>query len=483
MVSGLLLRLWCVGHLALVIGDSLMYGDIAKNLLQHGVYGFSQGSTPPNAFGISPTLIRLPGYPFFLAACFRLFGMEHYNAVLYTQAGIDLVTCWLAGDLAGRLFGSRAALAVLWIAAMCPFTASYVATAMTETLVLASIALAFYSFARWQSAGRRYNRWVWITAAALGCSILLRPEQIVFAAAVLAAMLWTSLAHRAIAVPPFRSASPVLIAAFCVILPLAPWTIRNWRTLHIFQPLAPKYANDAGELAPLGFARWYRTWAIEFVSTESVYWNYSGERIAFSDIPVRAFDAGLPAASHDLRNRTAALLASYNATTGHSADVSPAIDARFEALGRERIREHPVLYYFALPIARVLDMTLRPRTEMMDVPLEWWRWSEHRAQSSFAAAYAALNLVYIAVGIAGFCAWRRRAWLAPYPQHTGRRGFLELAIAMAASVVLRAALLLTIDNSEPRYTLEFFPVLFVWTGALFAAPSQTPSGRAARDNE
>ena len=24
------------------------------------------------------------------------------------------------------------------------------------------------------------------------------------------------------------------------------------------------------------------------------------------------------------------------------------------------------------------------------------------------------------------------------------------------------ALLLTLDNSEPRYTLEFFPVLIVW---------------------
>jgi hypothetical protein len=45
---------------------------------------------------------------------------------------------------------------------------------------------------------------------------------------------------------------------------------------------------------------------------------------------------------------------------------------------------------------------------------------------------------------------------------------------------LRAILLLFIDNSEPRYTLEFFPVFFVWIGALFAAPSQSLStGRTA----
>jgi hypothetical protein len=27
---------------------------------------------------------------------------------------------------------------------------------------------------------------------------------------------------------------------------------------------------------------------------------------------------------------------------------------------------------------------------------------------------------------------------------------------------------MSLDISEPRFTLEFFPVLFVWAGALFA---------------
>ena len=43
--------------------------------------------------------------------------------------------------------------------------------------------------------------------------------------------------------------------------------------------------------------------------------------------------------------------------------------------------------------------------------------------------------------------------------------------AMAAAVALRLLLLLTLDNSEPRYTLELFPMLLVWAGALFASPS------------
>jgi hypothetical protein len=487
LAAGLLLRMWFVRHMPLIAGDSLMYGDIAKNWLQHGVYGFTEIGAKPGTLQIRPTLIRLPGYPLFLAACFRVFGVEHYSAVLYVQTAADLLTCWLASALAGRMFGSRAALAVLWLAALCPFTASYVAAPLTETLVLTTIATALYGFARSQAGGGGYSGWLWVTAAALGCSILLRPEQVLFAAAVLGGMLWASLVRRSgvrrsRALSRMQSARPIFAAAVCVALPLIPWTIRNERTFHVFQPLAPKYANDPGELAPIGFARWYRTWAIDFASTENVYWNYSGDPISVSDLPSRAFDAESPSASQDLRKQTATLIGSYNATTGGTTAVFPVIDARFGALGRERIHEHPFLYYAVLPIARVLNMSLRPRTETMPIALEWWKRTVPRRQAHIAEACAALNLAYILVGVAGFFAWRRRAWTAAGPLESPAGCYRELALAMAASIILRAALLLTIDNSEPRYTLEFFPILFVWAGALFRSAGQSadatePGGR------
>jgi 4-amino-4-deoxy-L-arabinose transferase-like glycosyltransferase len=466
LAAGLLLRLWFVHHLALIAGDSLMYGDIAKNLLQHGIYGFTEPGRLPGSVEIRSTLIRVPGYPFFLAVCFRIFGVENYRAVLYVQIAADLATCCLAADLAKRLFGGRAALVALWLAALCPFTASYTAQPLTETLVLTTIAAAFYAFARWQSAGCVYNRWLWTTAVALACSILLRPEQVLFAASTLAAMLWATARNRPRTQSFTQSVRPVFAAALCVAMPLIAWAIRNQRTFHVFQPLAPRYANDPGELAPLGFARWYRTWAIDFADTENVYWNYAGASIDIADIPPRAFAAGSPSASQNLRICTTQLLADYNATGANTSEIIPAIDARFAALAAERIHTNPLLYYVALPIARVLDMTLRPRTEMMKVPLDWWAWSRHRVQTALAAAYAALNLAYIALGLAGFILWKRSAWRTnPSPEAS-----CELALAMAAAVLLRAALLLTIDNSEPRYTLEFFPILFVCAAALFARP-------------
>ena len=80
LVAGLALRLWFIGNAARIDGDTLLYGSIARNWMQHGVYGFAQSASGP-----LPTLIRLPGYPLFLMACFRVFGVEHYAAVMYLQ--------------------------------------------------------------------------------------------------------------------------------------------------------------------------------------------------------------------------------------------------------------------------------------------------------------------------------------------------------------------------------------------------------------
>jgi hypothetical protein len=44
---------------------------------------------------------------------------------------------------------------------------------------------------------------------------------------------------------------------------------------------------------------------------------------------------------------------------------------------------------------------------------------------------------------------------------------------MLAFVLLRCALLLTLDNSEPRYTLEFFPLLILWASAMVRPAPKT----------
>jgi hypothetical protein len=447
LAAGLALRLWFVRHAGRVDGDTLVYGNIAKNWLTHGVYGFSMSPHGP-----VPTLIRLPGYPIFLALCFRIFGLDHYVAVMRVQCAVDLCTCLLVAALAGRLFGRRAAMAALWLSALCPFTAVYVAAPLTETLTLTTIALVFYALERWRSAGLGFKPWLWVIAFALAYSVLLRPEQGLLAATVVPAMIWLvwkTSGHRIV----LARLLPVAVTALCVVLPLAPWTARNWRTFHVIQPLAPRYATDPGEPVPLGFQRWYRTWAIDFSSTEEVYWNYDNADISIADLPPRAFD------TLEQYRQTAAILAEYNRGDSASADF----DRRFAALADERVRAHPIRYYLALPVARVFNMLFRPRAELLEIPLEWWRWQQSPRLSLLAACLGALNLAYFALGAAGLWLWRR----------SGLGEHAPLACAMAAFILLRCALLLTLDNSEPRYTLEFFPILIVWASFVFRSKAGT----------
>ena len=66
LLAGLALRLWMLRNVFEVNGDSLIYGGLAKNLLLHGRFDLTLPSGR-----MYPTLIRLPGYPIFLALCFQ----------------------------------------------------------------------------------------------------------------------------------------------------------------------------------------------------------------------------------------------------------------------------------------------------------------------------------------------------------------------------------------------------------------------------
>ncbi len=465
LVLGAALRAWFLLHANPIEGDPLLYANIARNLMQHGVYSFSPAPGRP-----APTLIRLPGYPLFLLACFRVFGVFNFAAVRMVQLVLDLAGCVALAAFAGDRFGARSAMLALALAALCPFTANYTAAPLTETLTLLTITVAYLSLDRWRLALARngaWNGWLWCLGAALSTSLLLRPEQALLSVAILPAVVaftWRSLRCATLPskAPPrtgrMRVLGPACALALCVALPLVPWTWRNWETFHVFAPLAPHYATDPGEPVPLGFQRWYRSWAIDFASTEEVYWSYDGSPILLSDLPARAFDSAAQRAA------TADLLADYNETTTPSA----AFDQRFQALARERTAAHRWRYYIGLPLARLGNMLLRPRTELMNTQLAWWRWRDNAGQAVFATLYAALNLLYLVLGLAGWMRWRRAA---AAPERV-------LLWSMAGFVLLRSALLLTLDNSEPRYTLEFFPLLIFCASALLAR--QTSSRSSSR---
>src|SRR2546426_8693499 len=170
-LAAVALRLLFIFRFPAITTDSFVYGDIAKNWLQHGIYGQSGPEE------ISPTYVRLPGYPAFLAAVFAIFGMEHYRAALVVQMFVDIGTCFLIADMTRRLISPRAAKAAFLLAALCPFLANYVAAALTETLEVFFTALALdlaIIGLDGLDAGRRQP---WLGCGlAVGAAILLRPD-------------------------------------------------------------------------------------------------------------------------------------------------------------------------------------------------------------------------------------------------------------------------------------------------------------------
>lgn len=419
-------------------GDTFVYGNLAENMLTHHIYGFADPE-------LRSTLIRLPGYPIFLAACFLLFGHANYLAVVCVQVVIDLVGCFLLSVLAGRLWGERAEFSTLWLAALCPFTANYAGAALTETLSIFCVVLALFSFERVSTRWKLRQPiagWSLTLGASLSFATLVRPDQGLLAAAVVPALLWMT--FRTPGRSNTQRLAPAILASLVVAVPLLLWGVRNWQVFGVIQPLAPRQANDPGESVPYGFQRWYRTWGIDYKSTFDIYWNYDGGLLNIKDLPDRAFD------SPEQRAATADIFARYD----QEQSGSPELDAAFGSLASARIAAHPLRYYLVLPVARVANMWLRPRAELLRVPIDWWNIAAHPAWSVFESALGLLNLAYLTLAAVGFALWRRQDW----------NGQFALAAASAAFVLLRCALLLTLDNSEPRYTLECFPVVILLAG-------------------
>jgi len=438
-LAGVALRLVFILRFAGVSTDSFVYGDIAKNWLQHGIYGLS------GLGDISPTYIRLPGYPAFLAAVFSTFGMEHYRAALLLQMFVDVGTCLLIADLALRLVSPRAARFAFLLAALCPFLANYVANALTETweVFFTALALDFAIVGLDALDGSSLQPWLGC-GLAIGAAILLRPDGalILFAieAYLFAILVWRK-GKRQESVPASHLLSSGLIVALVSLAMLIPWTVRNLRTFHEFQPLAPRYANQESAFVPLGFNHWMRTWIADYTSVEEIYWAVPGNTVEAEKLPSRAFD------SPQQREQTLQLLEDYN----DIQHVTPELDARFAALAAERVHHSLLRYYVELPLLRIADMWLRPRTETLPPDTRWWEFDDDPEWLTLSVGLGIINLAYVSAAFAGLV----RGRFAP---HLG---------LLLTFVILRSAFLGTLENPETRYTLECYPVVIILAAALF----------------
>jgi hypothetical protein len=471
LVTGAALRLFFVLKFPAGAGDTVIYDQLATNWLKHAKYAMDIGGQPV------PVDIRMPGYPAFLAVIYAITGHTGEaarRAVLLTQAFVDLTTCVLIGALAVLLAllwnekaePCRAFLVGLWLAALCPFTANYCAVPLTEVWAIFFTALAMLflvavianaagvsSLGRWPLTGSNYWLATVLAGFVVGLGTLFRPE-----APLLLAIAFLILTVVLLRRGEFKHlVLTVVLMGLAAALPLIPWTIRNARTLHEFQPLTPKDATLPGELDPKGFMAWERTWLYRVRDCYLVSWKLNGEEIHPSDIPATAFD------TPEEGDRVAAVLDTYN----EELTLTPEEDAAFAQLARERTARHPLRTYLWIPLRRAVRIWFTPRIELVPVsgnvfPL-WYMHQEDAVDQRVTIFLFFLNVFYI--GLALWGALRLR--FSPAARY--------VLVLLFLYILVRTAFLTTLETPEPRYVLVCFPVLIALAAQVFLPrpPSDT----------
>jgi Dolichyl-phosphate-mannose-protein mannosyltransferase len=524
--------------------DGRVYAQIARNVLEKHVY--SHDTEVP--FG--PSLIRLPGYPLFLAAIYSIFGHTNNGAVRVVQALVDTATCVLIGLLAwywqpNEKRKRRSAIAALALAVVCPFTTIYAATILAEVptffWVIAMFLAATIAFRNGDDDQntnfKRAIRWWCLTGLLGGLAVLFRPDNGLFVAAVgitlaVTGGFWsavTSAARRRfglsnisdgaeqkrrrrydhpsaaaalgtpVALPAHSKVRHTFVAgaifslAFAVVL--TPWTVRNWRVFHLFQPLAPAHAEMPGEFVPRGYNLWLRTWIDDDSYIQPFLWSLDTEPIDIDEIPPSAFD------SPQEKDRVAALLDKYNHADENNPDdqqdtnddqnsepsdeaepeedqanetaveMTPEIDAGFAQLARERIARHRFRYYVWLPIKRARAMWFDTHSQYWPfegtlLPLEDLDY-EHQ-QHLWLPLFAGLTAIYTLLGLAG-------GWVLLRARKLDARRWLLL---VTLAIFLRLVLFSSLENPEPRYLVEFFPFLSILGGIAIGRISWSKARRA-----
>ena len=552
--------------------DGRVYSQIARNVLEQHVYSHdAQAPYNPSLIRVPGYPLFLTGVYSIFGHTNN--GAVRIVQALIDTATCGLIALlafyWQPDEQKKR----ASAIAALALAAVCPFTTIYAATILTEVptnfLIVAMILAATLALrenfttedteADKSKQVKKLLLWWIVAGASGGIAVLFRPDNGLFVAAVgltlviaSARKLWRAPAERSgdgaldsFPPPVGRGARGVGLACrkpipqsssggggepsrkyflaqmllcgalfsivFAVVL--TPWTIRNWRVFHLFQPLSPAHGEMPGEFVPRGYQLWVRSWLDDESYIAPFLWSLDSEQIKIDEVPPHAFD------STDEKNRVAALLDKYNHPDGvppatpnpstvkpaaspqpsptaspkspkpppapqnsntNSAgenseeneesdeaeseteqagpvEMTPEIDAEFAQIARERIARHRFQFYVWLPIKRARTMWLDTHSQYWPfegtlLPFEDLDYEAH--QQYWLPLFAGLTALYTLLGLAG-------AWFLWESGKFEARQWLLLA---GLAIVLRLVLLSSIENPEPRYVVEFFPFLSIFGG-------------------
>lgn len=201
--------------------DSQSYDRVAKVLVEDHRYSNRTATTDWS-----------PGAVFFYAGVYFAVGGHRPTAALIAVALVGAATILLVFLIARRLAGVWAGLIAALIAAVYPTFINYSSRLLSEPLAAFTLAAAVLAFL-W--AAERRRPWGFALAGLMiGLTAMIRPEYLPFGLVfALLCVLWLAPSRG---VRAGGLAAGLVLAGFLV--PIAPWTVRNYAVQHRFIPVS-----------------------------------------------------------------------------------------------------------------------------------------------------------------------------------------------------------------------------------------------------
>lgn len=219
--------------------DGKSYDAIAVNLLSRHEYRENTEGPLVNDRGITPVG---PGYEFFLAGIFFIFG-RHNEAVWAIQAlfhGLTVLSVFL---IAKKMFGIErenmadsngwSPVAGMLAAGFVAFSPDLIIASsmmLTENVAIFLLALTMWSAMSYWQEGRML--YVFLMSSALGFSVLVR-STLLLLFFIFLGLFWLR-----------KKFLHMLIFVIVFLAVMTPWTVRNYRLYHAFIPTSVTFGDD-----------------------------------------------------------------------------------------------------------------------------------------------------------------------------------------------------------------------------------------------
>lgn len=207
-------------------GDADGYWKLAQTLVHGEPYSIY---TPPRR------VLRMPGFPLFLAGAMSIVGEDHFRVRLIL-ALTGVVACFVVYLLGKELVNETIGVIAAGLMAISPVMAGFSVLFLSETLFAVTMLFSLWVLVKLAKVSFevedqfRGRLWSVLAGVSLAVAYYVRPSWLLIVPAAVLILTVCAQGHRSVALQ--RSA--LLIVGFAVML--APWVYRNYRVTGHFVP-------------------------------------------------------------------------------------------------------------------------------------------------------------------------------------------------------------------------------------------------------